>query len=201
MSHGMTLIGGHERVAYTVEHRHNCVIITGSVPATAFSVLAGLAPAYSVVDPHIARVMGVNFVFGLPEDLAVLRKEAEANALTGVGDRTFDGATWLKVGERGISSNTMFTHLTGHDVMGGSHKSHPYDTADFRRCRLLLELVPSLKPLLPKMAEVSKPWADLVYIWQDICAAMDAECPSWRETLAGSYTPTTYKLIQRAIGR
>jgi len=146
MTTDITLIGGHDRVAYTIEHRKNCIIITGAVPAAAFMHLAGLAPEGSVVNAHIARVMGVNLVFGLPEDLAELRNEAEGNALTGVGDRTFEGARWLKIGERGISSNTMFTHLTGHNVMGGAHKGHPYDTADFRRCRLLLEQVPSLKP-------------------------------------------------------
>lgn len=159
----------------------------------------------AVLDPDVARMAGANFAIGMPDDLAKLRKLLEAGALA-VEQKANPGLSeaatrWLANGERGMSSNTIFTHLTGIDALDDGYKSHPYDPADFRRCRLLLEQVPSLKPQLPKMAEVSKAWADLVYLWRDICDAMDAECPSWRETLAGSNTPTTYKLIQRAIGR
>ena len=36
------IIGGHERIAYTVEHRGNCVLITGAVPARALVTLTKL---------------------------------------------------------------------------------------------------------------------------------------------------------------
>ena len=94
----------------------------------------------------------------------------------------------------------MFTRLTGVDAMRNSLKSHPYDVADFRRCRLLLEQVPDLQHLLPLMVDLSPEWKALVQSWGVICASMDAEIPDWRERRGGA-APKTYDLIKQAIGR
>lgn len=94
----------------------------------------------------------------------------------------------------------MFTSLTGVDALRGGHKDHPYDPADFRRCRLLLEAVPELQPLLPNMAKESPAWAGLVKAWADICSTMDSETPNWRSP-KGERAPLTYQLIKTAIGR
>lgn len=105
------------------------------------------------------------------------------------------GATeWLRSGERGISSNAIFDHLTGLPVRGGWSPWTPSDPDDLRRCRLLLEAVPEFRSGLPRMAEVSAGWAALVARWDELCATMDAESPNWREGRGSA--PRTYALMQ-----
>lgn len=73
-----------------------------------------------------------------------------------------DLMNWLASGERGESSNTMVTHLTGMNAhRRGGRNTEPWDADDLSRCRKLLEEVPELLPLLPKMATCSGPWAQL----------------------------------------
>lgn len=157
----------------------------------------------AVVDPDVARMAGANLAAGAPEALAILRKQLEAGAMqqTKASNPSLSEAAtrWLATGERGVSSETMFSVLTGVDLMDGDRGSHPWDTDDFRRCRLLLEQVPELEPELHKMASVSEAWAGLVRSWTKICLAMDWEAPEWRKRNGSS--PTAYQLIKQAIGR
>ena len=198
------MIGSHERTAYTVEHRGDCVLITGAIPALALPVLAKLVPEGSVMDPDVARIWGATLAFGLPEDLQELREAGEVVAMQrerqAHPELTQAAVRWLASGERGASSNTIFSHLTGIDALNGGWQGTPYDPADFRRCRLLLEQVPELKPHFHRMREVSPQWANLVDQWETICATMDEEAPDWRDG-RGQIARKTYDLIKAAIGR
>ena len=92
----------------------------------------------------------------------------------------------------------MFTHLTGVSALGGHWPKwgvhYPHDPDDLSRCRKLLEAVPELKPLLPRMAEASPVWAELVSRWDELCALMDAEAPQWRDGQGSA--KKTYALMQ-----
>jgi hypothetical protein len=104
---------------------------------------------------------------------------------------------WLANGERGISSNTMVTHLTGINAVGDSSPSHPRDPADLRRCRLLMERVPEIAERFPRMASHSLEWAALVARWDALCRMMDEEAPKWRDgTGSASHT---YALMSEVI--
>ena len=144
---------------------------------------------------------GASFAMGSPAALAALKARLEDGALAAVRaanpSLSPEATAWLAGGERGVSSNTMFEYLTGVKATRGWGRSHPHDPGDFRRCRLLLERVPELVPLLPRMAEVSPVWAALVAGWDSLCATMDAECPYWRTGRGGS-APKTYEMM-RAI--
>lgn len=76
---------------------------------------------------------------------------------------------WLAHGERGVSSETMFSYLNPKNInlRIGRSESHPHDPADFKRCYLLLKAVPQWrKPAyLNKMKAVSKEWSGLVDNW------------------------------------
>lgn len=89
---------------------------------------------------------------------------------------------WALTGKTGASSKCMAAHLTGNECDG----SYPHDGGDFGRCVALLEAVPELRPMLPKMSEVNRYWAALVPEWAKI------------EALAGDYDKQ-YKAIQAAI--
>lgn len=105
---------------------------------------------------------------------------------------------WLASGERGTSSETIVQTLTGIPALGRDtdRGSPPLDPADLRRCRLLLEAVPSLVPLLPKMAAASKDWAGLIAHWAEICALMDEEVPDWRDPRCRGMARKTYERMK-----
>lgn len=192
----------------TTETKGTVVLGFGPQEMDWIGKVAKLCGRSAVMDPTVARMAGANLAGGTPAALAALRERLEAGALQAQQQATpglSEAATrWLANGERGMSSEAMFTRLTGIDATDGTEAdrvAHPYDPADLRRCRLLLEQVPELQPLLPRMADVSPAWANLAAGWDEICATMDAEAPNWRTPGRGELAPKTYELIQRAIGR
>lgn len=155
----------------------------------------------AILDTSVARMAGASFAVGSPAALAALKAKLEDGALA--AERAAnpglspEATAWLACGDRGISSNTIFEHLTGISAVGEWGGGYPHDPGDFRRCRLLLERVPDLVPLLPRMAEVSPVWAALVAGWDSLCATMDAECPNWRSGRGSALK--TYKMMQKII--
>ena len=88
---------------------------------------------------------------------------------------------WLANGERGSSSDTLFTYLTGIDARQRAVDNYPYDVQDFRRCRLLLKQCPELKRNLDRVKEAGSVWNELVNQWDAICEAMDKDsCKAYR---------------------
>lgn len=178
------------------------ILAFGEQPLDFLKKASALAGKDAVIDQDAARMAGAVIAVGSSKALDDLKKKLATSAKAAEKDKhpylSEAAARWLASGKRGISSDTMFTTMTGIDAMGNWHQDHPYDPADFRRCRLLLEQVPELAPMLPKMAEVSPQWAELVRMWSKICAAMDEESPKWRA--GGGRCPITYKLIKDAIG-
>lgn len=105
---------------------------------------------------------------------------------------------WLANGERGVSSNTIVTHLTGIDAMGNwPCKSHPLDPDDLHRCRLLLERCPELLERFPMMGTLSPIWKRLVEEWGALCVMLDEEAPEWRKGRGSA--PKTYERM-KALG-
>lgn len=76
-----------------------------------------------------------------------------------------DLTEWLSSGSTGASAESIAAHLAGHGSQWGDY---PHDADDFGRCERLLDLVPSLRADLHRMAEVNAYWAALVPHWDDI---------------------------------
>lgn len=171
-------------MTYIVSEKNGCRLIVGDIPITAFARLASGMPKGAVVDAHVARMLDVNIAIGMPEDLAALACDpevvAKARAVAGEKDIVVSPAAreWLAVGQHGVSSETIFSHMTG---LPFSRYSHPHDPDDLRRCRLLLEWVPEFQSRLGEMSAVSPIWAALVAHWGELCDLMDKEAPQWRE--------------------
>lgn len=104
-------------------------------------------------------------------------------------------AEWLRHGERGLSSEAIFSHLTGLTLSRWGAALTPADPDDLRRCRLLLEQVPTLRAELHRMAETGTCWARLVPRWDEVCALMDEEAPDWRGGHGSA--PKTAELMRR----
>ena len=81
---------------------------------------------------------------------------------------------WLASGERGISSDTLFEKLSGRGL-GSRYKSHPLDPNDFRRCYLLLKLIPEWKNDLDKLREINYTWDQLVNNWDKLTEMLEEQ--------------------------
>lgn len=109
-------------------------------------------------------------------------------------------AEWLLVGERGVSSEAIVSHLTGIPIRQWSGSDHPYDPADFRRCELLLRAVPLARSFLPRMAEKSGPWERLVARWDDIVATIEEEAPgAFERQTRNQAAPKAHALMRSAL--
>ena len=105
---------------------------------------------------------------------------------------------WLAKGERGISSEAIFSYMTGINVVGKYGMGYPYDPSDFRRCHLLLEAVPEFKKRFKEMRLISKEWHTLVDHWDELVELLDIDVPEWRTTGKGN-APKTYDRMQELI--
>ncbi|MDR6534492.1 hypothetical protein [Variovorax soli] len=180
---------------YRILQREGCTIVYGHMPLGSWLRLLRQASDLHVLHADVARMLGATAVLGPPEGLARLR-EQEAAAATGRvraqlgrAARRLDAQAvrWLAAGEQGLSSLALFTLLTGvrPPHYGGAALDLPGNAQQFRRCRLLVEQVPSLQPALRQLARrVADPelvsWAALAETWKDLCAQMDHEWPAWR---------------------
>jgi len=84
---------------------------------------------------------------------------------------------WLKEGERGASSETMFTVLAGENSWcRPQHRfDHPHDPDDFRRCYLLLKTIPEWKADLYKLKDLSEVWTNLVENWDKLTIMIEEQ--------------------------
>lgn len=101
---------------------------------------------------------------------------------------------WLIHGERGISSEAIFSRLTGLELGGGWFTDHPSDPSDLMRCRRLLESVPEFAARFGEMAGRSLVWKRLVKKWPGLCRLMDQEVPGWRDGTGSA--PKTYRRMK-----
>lgn len=84
---------------------------------------------------------------------------------------------WLEFGERGISSETIYSVIAptvgqGEIRHSGSY-CHPCDAGDFRRCYLLLKTVPEWRAKLHLMKDVSPVWSKLVDNWDELTRLLE----------------------------
>lgn len=84
---------------------------------------------------------------------------------------------WLASGERGVSSNTLFSVVTGISAQSDGSSSHPLDPDDFKRCEKLLRKCPEIRAELWRMSEISQVWAALVKNWSYIVDLFESEVP------------------------
>lgn len=175
--------------------RHVTAVIDGVIHDTHDPSRGGTRCVYGYwKPPRVGTAAGIERLCDLyrPHYLEKMRRFCEAN------DLPDSAAKWLASDDVSSSSLTLFCHLTGVEPPGFLDRSaHPYDLADFRRCRTLIDSLPDHSQHLTRMEVVSQEWAALVEHWQVICASLDQECPEWREGL--SEAPDTAKLLKEAL--
>lgn len=109
---------------------------------------------------------------------------------------------WAAHGEGGVSSNTIFAVMTGtmqyEKVFprGWWRFDVPHDPSDFRRCYLLLKLIPEWRERFEEMAEAFDKWRPFVDHWGEMTALYEQE----RENAKGM-CPKLYELMKQCEGR
>ena len=106
---------------------------------------------------------------------------------------------WLETGERGISSEAIFSHLTGLNISGrwGSLSDTPSDPADLRRCMLLLDAVPEFAKQFNRMKTRSEPWRWLVENWDMLTEMFISEAgEKWKSQNTVWSAPKTLELMR-----
>ncbi len=177
--------------------REGCRVVYGHMPLPEFLALLRQASDHEVLHAGTARVLDATAVIGPPAALARLRRQETPAAVDRMRARLGRAALrldpqalrWLAAGEQGPASLALFVLLTGvrpRHYRGAVRADLPRDANAFRRCRLLLEQVPSLTQALGVLAQrVYEPgvaeWAAIAQAWDDICAHMDYEAPDWRQ--------------------
>lgn len=174
----------------------------GPQPISFFTNAAKLAGDNAVLDQDLARMAGATMAVGQPDHIAALKKLLEPAAVAkaeaeNTASLSKAATQWLATGERGLSSETLFTFLTGTDITRNNGTNYPHDPADLRRCMLLLDQCPELKPNLPRIAQAGPVWAALFARWDELTAAFEAEVPDWRGRNWSA--PKTYALMKEII--
>ena len=79
---------------------------------------------------------------------------------------------WLSKGERGISSETIYS-VIGRPLR--NDYCHPLDPDDFYRCYKLLKVIPEWRGKLYKMRSVSNVWNNLVDNWDKLTTMLEEQ--------------------------
>lgn len=104
-----------------------------------------------------------------------------------LGNESQNARWWLANGERGLSSKTIYSVMTGENIMGNWKYHHPSDPDDFRRCYLLLQAVPEWRPKMDKMRNVSEVWNRLVDNWDKLTGMLEAALQTPDKKAPGMY--------------
>jgi hypothetical protein len=180
---------------YRILMREGCRIVYGQMPLPEFLDLMRQARDNEVLHAGMARMLEATAVIGSPEGLARIRRQETLAAIQRMRAQLGRSALrldlhalrWLAAGEQGPASLALFVLLTGVRPrhFHGTNRDLPRDANAFRRCRLLIEQVPSLRRALPVLAQRTgdpgvAEWAAIAEAWDDLCAQMDHEAPDWR---------------------
>ncbi len=124
----------------------------------------------------------------------------KATALVGPFPKpTADGdwRAWRRNGDTGVSSETIWSVMTGQEV---SHHGIPYDPSDFGRCYRLLKIMPSWRAKLPLVAERHSEWAPLVAAWDELTALYEDELENGPIERGTRMAPKTYARMKQLRG-
>lgn len=105
---------------------------------------------------------------------------------------------WLAGGERGISSDSIVSHIWG--LPNPRRVGHPLDPDDFKRCLMLLDASPETKARLAEMAAVSPQWKSLVENWDSLERIFVTEVGGINWPNRRMRAPLTYASMNQCFG-
>jgi len=103
----------------------------------------------------------------LHKDCPATWKEPEADQSKSIVEKA---NFWQQNGEHGSSSEAMWFCLMN---IPSQKRNHPSDPDDFRRCYLLLKMVPEWHTSLYKLKKLSPEWERLVEKWDKLTEMLE----------------------------
>ncbi len=195
-----------------IETREGVTLVFGMIGMKQMADLCKDGSPDDIMSPDLAYLCGANFAYGSPtavESLLERVRNEKAAAPRPAKFAALEPAAqdWATVGDVGASSATIFTWMTGVKLdhygdrdAAAMPTAFPLDPADLRRCRLLLEAVPSFAERFDAvMPKASPTWAALVNAWPNLCSTMDEECPTWRKPTGHEVCSETYVLMRDVL--
>lgn len=193
---------------YRIEKVNACTVVYGNLPMTVMARIFARSAKSAVMDGDASSLLGASLVVGTPKAIQKLKANAPKRRVPAPWrEKIGEGAcAWVEAARVGRSSNYFLFRLTGFNAMAWLKSgevtapvevAYPFDPADLRRCRLLLEAEPSLQARLPEMFASHPVWARLVLRWEELCAVMDEESPEWREDQLLKPSPRTQALLDK----
>ncbi|MEY2152999.1 hypothetical protein AB7849_18995 [Rhodanobacter sp. 115] len=195
-----------------VETRDGCTLVFGPLGLRQLGKLTMAGASEDVLSADLAHLVDATFAFGSQAAVDALAARVRAEKLAAPRPPELAGLEpaaqdWVVAGEFGLSAAAIFTRMTGMKLRchyalpaDAMPTAFPHDTADFRRCRLLLEAVPSFAPRFVEVMTVASPtWAMLVNLWPTLCSTMDRECPDWRSPSEHAACHETYKQLREVL--
>ncbi len=107
---------------------------------------------------------------------------------------------WLEKGQRGISSEAIFSKLTGLNIVGHWGYCPPSDPSDLVRCELLLRQVPEFRERMNEVAEMSAQWKALVDNWDELVQLLESEVPGVFMGTFGKANKTYLRMLELRKG-
>jgi hypothetical protein len=87
-----------------------------------------------------------------------------------------DWRAWITNGDTGISSETIWTALSGTQMTGGCWRpGTPIDASDFGRCYRLLQVMPEWRARIGEVADRYPAWRPMAEAWEELTALYEAE--------------------------
>lgn len=167
---------------YSIEHRDGCTIVRGKIPLEQFGAILKKCPEGFVTHGGAAWRIGALAVIGTREGIRALMKsmppcQAVQEQIARARDSGLpqEAIAWLDSMNRTDAADTMFSVLSGLDILPRSAFRYPSTPNEWMNCRILLEDVPQWRDRLPWMREISREWAQLVDNWDELQALVDGE--------------------------
>lgn len=186
---------GHD--GFTVKVLHGCRLVFGAVPLSEFAMMNHGFSDKAIVAIDLANCIGAALVIGEPDDIEYLRaldlpvsERRHEDYLAAQARGLVDVAMWLRLGERGSSSEAMCKRIFGLPAVAGT--GHPHDPDDLARCLKFVEATDSADKVA-LMRDVSPQWSRLVDVWERLVESLR------REMQEGTTAPETYALLQQAL--
>ncbi len=98
-------------------------------------------------------------------------QQPEVDLKTSINERI---EWWKQHGERGISSESIFSKLSGQNILK-HYGSEPCDPGDFRRCYMLIKAIPEWRDELHKMREESTAWSNIIDNWDKLSEMLEEQ--------------------------
>lgn len=193
----LSLTRGSSDEGFVVKPMAGCWIVFGTVPVSELARISQAFGDQGLADADLADRLSASFVIGEPDNLADLRQHnlpiserREREASIALARGLPHVAEWLRIGERGLSSNALCQRIFGLPLDAG--KQHPRDVDDLHHCIAFLDAT-SAHDKVSIMQDLSPSWARLVRVWEYLVF-------HYREELQhGEAAPKTYALLKSVV--